>query len=625
MPEQGKRLDGQPFEEFDFGDGDDYIIRYHPRVDAERQVPQDFDQAWYDDRKQRGAFGQVPEEESFLRKWLYFEQDEADDAEWGPIRLIGRGGYGIVGLWQKRNDQNQIVDELILKQSKYNEATTNVEATEADPAAYPRQLTEAVIHRDINSQYPGVSPQLREYKFICDDRRGQTGRYRFYLEYCPYGSLYRLSRLYRCWDTYLPEVFIWHLFHSLAKACEALRDAPPYDSRAIKEEYLEIVHLEDLFCLHLDWKPDNVLLGYPHGGEEYPSVLLNDYGLSLYSAYHDSEELRVWNPTETWWRGTRSHKPTDTTQEQAHFGSNWEIPPDGGWVRTHDAIRRPHDWYGAAQERETDNFGSGGDVIFDHALNIYGAGQTIFDLVTLRGSPKHLSQIRAKTLERYRRNGNHQISHVHTKTPGVYSSRLRHLIRRCLDPDPANRPSQLELMDQTRRGLRLAIKRAKRHGNYPPKVYYRGHEINDMPLGDAGFQPSRKEFRGLIEHAFTDPDEPMLKLPAAKYGGFPAGWSTANWKTLYSQRNPHDRWFNGLDNAAVAARAPQTPPPPSSNGSSHDSDDSSDDNDDNNNNGGGGGGGGGNLQGQGQGTKTAQQNPKKLQFAVQNGNLVIAP
>ncbi|KIX94093.1 uncharacterized protein Z520_10119 [Fonsecaea multimorphosa CBS 102226] len=544
MPVQGKDLNGRPFDLADFGDARDYSYRYRPRFLDERAVPTDLDQLWYDDRKARGAFGKEKEQETFLRKYLFFEQDNDDDEEWGPVRLLGRGGHGLVGLWQKRDDNNRIVDEVVLKESRYSRANSRAAlAMESDPNAYPRHLAEAAIHKDINAQHPGVAPHLRKYKFFYHDINEREGRYRLYFEHCPFGTLGRLGHLYRCWDTYLPEVFVWYVFYSLAKACEALRDAPPFDSRAIKEEYWSI-RLEELFCLHMDFKPDNVLLGYPsHEGAEYPSALLNDYGLSMYTAVNDDPDFRTWNPTYMWHRGTHSYQPT----EQNHYGVEWEMPPDGGRLRTRDAQNRELDWHRAARQREEDNQEAGGDVIFDHSMNVYGLGQTMFELVTLRKNNKHLHRIRAKCLTRFQRNGNHQISHVLTKKPGVYSSRLRHLIHRCLDPNPASRPSQMEIMDQTRRGLRLAIKRAKRDGNFPVKVYFRDNDINEMPLGDAGFQPQRRDFSRLIESEFVDPDAPKLKLPADKYGGFPEAWSNPSWKQMYDHRNPHDRWFNGLE------------------------------------------------------------------------------
>lgn len=185
----------------------------------------------------------------------------------------------------------------------------------------------------------------------------------------------------------------------------------------------------------------------------------------------------------------------------------------------------------------------------------------MYALATL-SKDQRLARIRAKQYNKYRQNGNHQISKVTTKVPGVYSSRLRHLIHRCIDPDPANRPSQVELIDATLRGLRLAERRAKRARREahaaaagdpnvePPKlpsekVYYRDHEINDLPLGNAGFKPREDDFKYLVREEFTNPDIPRLKLPAAKYGHYPPSWHkpTGNWRTLYSNTNRDNLWF----------------------------------------------------------------------------------
>ena len=166
----------------------------------------------------------------------------------------------------------------------------------------------------------------------------------------------------------------------------------------------------------------------------------------------------------------------------------------------------------------------------------------MFDLVTLSHTGSRMQKIRARTLEQYRRNGNHQISGVYTKKPGVYSSRLRHLVHRCLDPDPAKRPTQYQLLNETRKGLLFALKRAKRDST-TMRVYCRDHEINDMPVGDAGFEPNYKELDVLIINEFVNPDIPRLRLPISKYGHWPGAWFLPNWKNLYDEQNPHERWF----------------------------------------------------------------------------------
>lgn len=191
----------------------------------------------------------------------------------------------------------------------------------------------------------------------------------------------------------------------------------------------------------------------------------------------------------------------------------------------------------------------------------------MYTLVTLRRAER-LQNIRAKTVQKFVRNGNHQISGVRTKTPGIYSSRLRRLVHRCIDPNPDARPTQLELLDETRRGLRLAERRLRRSRprpdsrasnavliaaatrdpdvpNHSEKLYFKGHEINDMPLGDAGFRPTIDEIKHLAINEYVDPDRRRLRLPAAKYGHYPPTEFKPTWaKKLYDDSNENPIWFN---------------------------------------------------------------------------------
>ena len=240
--------------------------------------------------------------------------------EWGPIRPLGAGGWGRVGLWQKRDNQNRIIDEVVCKEQTYRhdqlaQTYEIFHMNENEEPVMNRLTSEAVIQRDLNQQHPGVAPHLRGYKYILEDRATKSGRYRYYLEYCPHNSLNRIHRLYRCWDTYLPEVFLWHVFHSLAAGCEALRDPPLEDNKAVTVEDRQESR-EDMHCLHLDWKPDNVLLGYPQEGQlyeghEYPSALMNDFGTSIYVTGLVTDAMI--NPKELWWRGTAVYMPTVST------------------------------------------------------------------------------------------------------------------------------------------------------------------------------------------------------------------------------------------------------------------------------------------------------------------------
>lgn len=136
--------------------------------------------------------------------------------------------------------------------------------------------------------------------------------WRYYLEYAPYGDLENLRARYRAFHRYLPELFLWHVFNSLAKAVHVLEKKQRAWPDAFKDgEYV----------VHADIKPKNIFLGYeelerpeetpldserleepieceqPHfqsGGLQnpedipiYPSIKLGDFGLAMYTSEQD--------------------------------------------------------------------------------------------------------------------------------------------------------------------------------------------------------------------------------------------------------------------------------------------------------------------------------------------------
>ncbi|KAJ9617019.1 hypothetical protein H2200_000740 [Cladophialophora chaetospira] len=522
---QGVRMDEAAYEVPDL---DNYRIarggrpsrHNQPRTLYERLSGKDFDPIWYTERDERGALG-VEDRTRYgqkirvlLTSLLFFHSSEDEDGEWGPIRPLGAGGFGTVGLFQKRDKQNNIVDEVVCKEIRFKpnkKGDTSVALNDHEidsllnSGTKPKLAIEAAIHRDINVQHPGVAPHLRGYK-VLEDHLGDGGKH------------------------------------------HALRDPPPADSKMLlwPERGRDYTHIrEKLYCLHLDMKPSNVLLGYPHKGDEYPSALTSDFGVAAYTTY--SGEGPKKNPDDLEWRGTKKYK----LPEQTHYGYGWDIAPDEGWMRTRcedaDEIQR----------FKAENLNRKIGRPFEPSMNIYGVGQTIFELVTLIPDYGHLHNIRARSWKKYRENGNHQIkeSDISTWPSDVYSAKLRGLVHRCLDPTPAKRPTPLDLLHLTRQGLREATKSAAT----PPRVYYRDHEIQDMPLGDAMFDPVQTDFVVLVRDEFVNPDFPALKLPREKFDDdLLTGWGgLPNWKKFYRDVNPHRRWFQPVGNPAPRFHPPE--------------------------------------------------------------------
>lgn len=259
---------------------EDYIIPYDVSDPRQTDHRDDYNDDWLNARLERGAFGRTESQQNFMMRWLMFDDDDIDDAEWGPVRILGAGSYGRVGLWQKRDEAGQPVDELAMKENTYNPRTAlPSEVGPLDANAGPsRLLKEAVIQRELNDKDDRAAPFLRRYKFLSEHRSHEQGRYRCYLEFCPHDNLLRLGGMYRAWDTYLPEVFLWHAFHRLAISCRALHDTPRPDSYAWNQS-VDLLARRKGYCLHLDIKPANVLLDYASEDprdHDFPGAKLSD-------------------------------------------------------------------------------------------------------------------------------------------------------------------------------------------------------------------------------------------------------------------------------------------------------------------------------------------------------------
>lgn len=73
--------------------------------------------------------------------------DLDDDEVWRPVRPLGEGGFGCVGLWQKFDRNGTVIDSMAIKQQKY----LNKEASQAGMALGAYGLTkEAALMLELN-------------------------------------------------------------------------------------------------------------------------------------------------------------------------------------------------------------------------------------------------------------------------------------------------------------------------------------------------------------------------------------------------------------------------------------------------------------------------------------------
>ena len=131
-------------------------------------------------------------------------------------------------------------------------------------------------------------------------------------------------------------------------------------------------------------------------------------------------------------------------------------------------------------------------LVYHYDHGIQPDGHIMPSITTMRGSP----QRPGKKIDR------------RSPDPGEYSEDLRTLIRECLHPNPAERPTAQELFDRIYLYLDECCAEEGNSGQSQNKVYYRGNEINDMKPGTLFFPlfPREERIRGRT-------DQPPVSKP----------------------------------------------------------------------------------------------------------------
>jgi len=215
------------------------------------------------------------------------DADADPDYSWEPIRLLGRGGFGKVGLWSKMNLRGEAIDDVAIKE------TIALENSEI----LPHLSSEAVIQRDLNNYDldSGTHTILKLRQYVYHQYKGQA-MYRLYTEYCPNGDLNTLIARYHLWDTYFPELFIVHVFRCLVHAVTHMSKAPYPGSEALR---MGNFITSNSFVAHLDLKPRNILIGNPVSVDnllsDYPEIIVGDFGLARYSGTDDTWVAGMYN------------------------------------------------------------------------------------------------------------------------------------------------------------------------------------------------------------------------------------------------------------------------------------------------------------------------------------------
>lgn len=107
-----------------------HLQRIHSQRPDLTKAPSAYDTSLlytYDSLPRKIPLSKLPGEKFLraLRKLIEFKLlrtnaeatfDSDDTSEWRPHYYVGGGGYGRVGVWQKRNDKGELIDEIALKE-----------------------------------------------------------------------------------------------------------------------------------------------------------------------------------------------------------------------------------------------------------------------------------------------------------------------------------------------------------------------------------------------------------------------------------------------------------------------------------------------------------------------------
>ncbi|RDW66852.1 hypothetical protein BP5796_09601 [Coleophoma crateriformis] len=189
--------------------------------------------------------------------------------DWKPLRVLGRGGQGIVGLWEHKVDKRRIA----VKQATYTSTRPGLQ-WEANILAMLRHTNSGHIPHMIGEMEAGVGAGDAGQTF-------DTGPvHRMKLEYCPGGTLWDwLSQrwdiaLYQKGPASVDEKTLWEIFHCLARGVLAIHHGSE-DPSAPRWGHGEICHF--------DLKLENILISAPLLDVEHkrkPAFKIADFGSS---------------------------------------------------------------------------------------------------------------------------------------------------------------------------------------------------------------------------------------------------------------------------------------------------------------------------------------------------------
>ena len=140
------------------------------------------------DRRTQTRIALFPEMKGMLQSRFGYSRET--DHHWLPVRPLGKGGFGGVAVWERRNLDGDVLEETAVKQTKWSASM----ALKSEPFL----AKEAAIMQQLNKRNSDNIVYLKGFKMFQEEKKNKA-TWRFYFEYCPYGDLSRLQKRYKAW------------------------------------------------------------------------------------------------------------------------------------------------------------------------------------------------------------------------------------------------------------------------------------------------------------------------------------------------------------------------------------------------------------------------------------------
>ena len=472
-----------------------------------------------------------PKRQFAARAFQFMFTDKFDSSgadRWVPVRPLGAGSYGAVGLFEHRDDDGLVEDYVVAKYAEVCEKDSvrkNISGISRE-AAIMMQLNEIP-----NSE--GVL-FLRNFRHYADNKM-----WLHLLEYCPSLDLEGLRLTYKAMRKTFPEAFLWYTFYALAKGLVTMEEGP------FGEDLKPSKVRNGAYLVHRDLKPSNTFMGYSHIEQDpdkvlsdpanymgtcldYPHAKIADFGLSKITTNGD---------------------PENTAYKQAHVGTAQWRPPEMriNQIPPYESKNQfPSTCFDAdGDPMDKNTYKSKGQHAHTPAGNTFVVGYMMYQLMTMdepNTLDKYLNRILAQledtptgsvldtdTIQErteFLNNvtyANPAIAHLHTDEDKDneeiltmledwrdvnYSDPLKTLIEDCLSFNPTDRPLASDLLQEISKYMLDYLSNNSGHPDFESEaeVFHRPEDLSNMEVGVEPFHRDKKfwdRLQGM--HKWLDP------------------------------------------------------------------------------------------------------------------------